>query len=72
MTTDNLGRPVAAGNLPSFEPMVPYLAGWLASCVMSKASECMKVLEVQPDVPDAFTVTFASGLVLRVEVKVAK
>jgi len=49
-------------------PMVPYLTGWLAGNVTGKAAEVMKIVEMEPQPPDAFLVKLESGLMLRVKV----
>ena len=46
-------------------PMVPFLAGYL---MCSLHDGPMKVVDLVPDVPAAFEVKLASGMILRVEV----
>ena len=51
-------------------PMVPFLAGWLAGVISRDAGGCMRVVEVVPVQPDHLFVKFASGLVLKVALEI--
>lgn len=49
-------------------PMIPFLTGWLASCLEKCGRETMRIADVTPEPPNALRVSFASGTVLRVHV----